>query len=64
MTGDTSGPDQDDRSRNPTEEDLNRLLLEEFYEDSVARYGPDSAQARLLLRLLHPGDFPAPKKSD
>jgi hypothetical protein len=49
MTGDTS---HCDRSSKPTEEELSRLLIEEFYKDSVARYGSDSEQALALSRLL------------
>jgi hypothetical protein len=28
------------------------LMIEQFYEDSVCRYGTDSDQARMLSRLL------------
>jgi hypothetical protein len=56
MAGDTSDPGQGDRPPKPTEEGLNRLLIEEFYEEfykeSVARYGRDSEQARTFSRLL------------
>jgi hypothetical protein len=48
MTGGTSDGDLP----KPTEEELERLLIEEFYEDAVARYGSDSEQARALSRLL------------
>jgi hypothetical protein len=58
MTGEPSGPDQDDRSLRPAEEELNLFLIEQFYEDSVARYGPDSAQARALSGLLSRVDVP------
>ena len=37
-------------------EELNRLLIEEFYKDSVCRYGTDSEQARTLSRLLGKDD--------
>jgi hypothetical protein len=52
MTGDTSSPSQDDRPLQFAEESLNRLLVEQFYEDSVAQYGTESEQARLLSRVL------------
>ena len=45
MTEDTSPPE-------PTTEELNRLLIEQFYKDAVARYGSDSKQARGFSRLL------------
>ena len=64
MTGDTSAPRQDDRSLRPAKEELNRLLIEQFYQDSVARYGPDSEQTRALSRLLSPVDSKAPKKNN
>jgi hypothetical protein len=61
MTGDTSPLGQGD----PTEEELNRRLIEEFYKDSVARYGSDSEQARVLSRLLMSWWFSrAPTKRD
>jgi len=64
MTGDTSGPGHGDRYPKPTEEELNRSLIEEFYKDSIARYGPDSEQTRALSRLLSPVDSKAPKKNN
>ena len=54
MTGDASAPRQDERPVIPAEEALSRLLIEQFYEDSVARYGADSEQALSLSRLLGP----------
>jgi hypothetical protein len=33
-------------------EELHRLLIEQFHEDSVGRYGPASEQAHALWRLL------------
>jgi hypothetical protein len=50
MAGDTSAPSQGDQSPKPTEEEL--LLIEQFYKDSVVRYGSDSEQARAFSRLL------------
>jgi hypothetical protein len=56
MAQDASAPGQGDRPPKPTEEDLKRLLIEEFYEEfykeSVVRYGRDSDQARTFSRLL------------
>ena len=52
MTGDTSALGQGDRSPERAQEELSRLLIEEFYKDSVARYGIDSEQARALWSLL------------
>jgi|HubBroStandDraft_2_1064218.scaffolds.fasta_scaffold866248_1 hypothetical protein len=49
MTGGTS---HGDRFSKPTEEELERLLIEEFYKDAVARYGSDSEQACAFSRLL------------
>ena len=34
------------------EKELHRLLIEQFHEDSVGRYGPASEQAHALWRLL------------
>jgi hypothetical protein len=64
MTGDTSAQGQDERFLNPREKELNRFLLEEFYNDSVARYGTDSEQARALSRVLCASDVHPPEKSD
>jgi hypothetical protein len=52
MIGDTSAPHEDDWSLRSAKEELNRLLVEQFYADSVAQYGPDSEQARALSRHL------------
>jgi hypothetical protein len=43
-------------------EELKRLLITQFYEDSVCRYGSDSEQACGLSRVLSPADFDAWKK--
>jgi hypothetical protein len=40
----------------PGKLELRRLLLEQFYEDSVDRNGPESHQVRILSRLLMPAD--------
>jgi hypothetical protein len=65
MTGITSAPGQDDGSPKSGKEELNRLLIEEFYKDSVARYGIDSEQARALSPLLMSWRFSrTPTKSD
>src|SRR5271170_5895202 len=34
--------------------ELDRLLIEQFYDDSVGRYGTDSEQARMLWQVLNP----------
>jgi hypothetical protein len=52
MAGDTSAPAQGERLPNLSQEELGRLLIEQFYKDSVAHYGIDSEQARELWRLL------------
>jgi hypothetical protein len=41
-----------ERSLTASKEKLNRLLIEQFYEASVHRYGSDSQQAEMLSRLL------------
>jgi hypothetical protein len=45
----------------PNKAELYRKLLEQFYEDSVGRYGLDHDQVRLLSRLL---TRDGPAKSD
>jgi hypothetical protein len=45
-------PEKDEPSFTPGKEELQRLLIEQFYEDSLHRYGTDSEQARTLSRLL------------
>ena len=35
----------------PTEEELGRHLIEQFYQRSIEYYGPDSEQSRMLLQL-------------
>jgi hypothetical protein len=51
MTGDKDAQSNDDLSFALGKEQLHRLLIEQFYEDSVDRYGTDSEQARMLARL-------------
>jgi hypothetical protein len=40
----------------PSKAEQYRRLLEQFYEDSVSRYGLDHEQVRLLSRLLSRAD--------
>jgi hypothetical protein len=44
----------------PGKAELYRKLLEQFYEDSVSRYGTDHEQVRMLSRLLTPDDSAGP----
>jgi hypothetical protein len=53
MTGNTSARGRDDGSPEPGKKGLNRLLIEQFYQDSIARYGTASEQARALSRHLY-----------
>ena len=64
MTGDRNAPDQDELSLILDKQQLNRLLIEQFYEDSVGRYGTGSEQARTFSRSLSPLDSDGPNKSD
>jgi len=41
-------PGQDELFFTHGEKELHRLLIEQFYEDSVRRYGTDSEQAHAL----------------
>ncbi|HVO98364.1 MAG TPA: hypothetical protein VMT15_09875 [Bryobacteraceae bacterium] len=43
---------EDELSSNPNEVELYRQLIEQFYESSVDRHGINSAQARMLSRIL------------
>jgi hypothetical protein len=38
-------------------EELKRMLIAQFYEDSVLRYGPDSEQALALRKVLDPNNY-------
>jgi|HubBroStandDraft_2_1064218.scaffolds.fasta_scaffold3292768_1 hypothetical protein len=53
---------KDELSLRRDKKKLNRLLITQFYEDSVYRYGSDSEQAFMLSRLLSPTDGDASKK--
>jgi hypothetical protein len=55
MTGDNYTSGNGGRSRNSGNDELHRLLIEDFYQDSVGRYGKDSDQACMLARWLNPG---------
>jgi hypothetical protein len=44
-------------------EELKRVLITQFYEDSVLRYGPDSEQALALSKFPGPSDYDAEQKS-
>jgi hypothetical protein len=46
----------------PSKLELRRLLLEQFYEDSVGRHGSDHEQVRILSRLLVPTPVPGTNK--
>jgi hypothetical protein len=54
---------KDKPSHTPAKATLNRLLIEQFYETSVRRYGSDSDQAQVLSRLLSPADLHGPEKT-
>jgi hypothetical protein len=49
---DTNVTAEHDLSPASNESELYQQLLEQFYEGSVARYGADSPQARILLSRL------------
>jgi hypothetical protein len=49
---DTNVPAEHDLSLASNESELYRQLIEQFYEGSVARYGVDSVQARILSSRL------------
>lgn len=36
----------------PEEQDLHRQLIQQFYENSIERYGPDSEQAQMFAQHL------------
>jgi len=58
------GRDRDVPGEDQQSSKLNRMLIEEFYKDSVDQYGTDSEQARTLLRLLSSIDSGGPEKGD
>ena len=48
----TSLPDTTALSPSPAEQDLHRQLIEQFYNNSIERYGLDSEQTRLFAQHL------------
>jgi hypothetical protein len=52
MTADRISPSKEEPSFIPHEDELQRQLIEEFYESSVERYGIDSEQAQVFSRFL------------
>lgn len=36
----------------PEEQDLHRQLIQQFYENSIERYGPDSEQTQMFAQHL------------
>lgn len=54
MTSDGNAAAKDELSLGPGKEELNSLLVMQFFEDSVRRYGINSEQARRLSKLLSP----------
>ena len=44
-------------------EELRRLLITQFFEDSIFRYGPDSEQARALSKFLVPNNYDSQQES-
>jgi hypothetical protein len=55
ITGDRNVPSEDNLFFTPGEKELCRQLFEQLYANSVARYGVDSEQARMLSELLSAG---------
>ena len=55
MTCDRNAPGEDELSFTSANEEL-RLLITQFYENAVRRYGPASEQARILSGLRCPRD--------
>jgi hypothetical protein len=54
--------DKDELPLSLDPEEQHRQLIEQFYKDSVLRYGIDSEQARLLLQTLRSADTAGPLK--
>jgi hypothetical protein len=52
MIIDQSAPGNDEMSLAPNHQELHRQLLEQFYEDSVDRYGDRSETARAFSPVL------------
>jgi hypothetical protein len=63
MTDDRRAPGNATLPSTPNKLELRRLLLEQFYEDSVDRHGFDHEQVRILSRLLVPAVAPGRNKS-
>ena len=45
-------PRSDTTASSPREQDLHRQLIEQFYNNSVERYGLDSEQTRMFAQHL------------
>jgi hypothetical protein len=56
MTLDTSSANKDDLPSISVNADVYRELIQQFYESSIERYGPESEQSRMLKMHLtaHP----------
>lgn len=56
----THRPDTTASSSSPSEQELHRQLFEQFYNNSIERYGIDSEQTRIFAQHLSaytvPGD--------
>jgi hypothetical protein len=52
MTADEHTSSNDGSSVAPTEDQLNREMIEQFHEVSVRQHGTESEQARMWLQLL------------
>ncbi len=48
----TSISDSTAPSHAPEEQDLHRQLIQQFYENSIERYGPDSEQTQMFAQHL------------
>ena len=55
----TSLPDTTALSPSPEEQDIHRQLIEQFYNNSIERYGLDSEQTRLFAQHLSAYSQPA-----
>jgi hypothetical protein len=62
LTGAKKVKRRDERYLKLGKEKLNRLLIQQFYEASVDRYGSDSEQAEMLSKLLSPADLGGSQK--
>jgi hypothetical protein len=52
MVIDENAPSKNEVSLTASREQLDRQLIEQFYEDSLERYGSSSEQARMFSVLL------------